>query len=195
MACWRERQAARKAAGSRIKGRGPTGRGQPGHQCSSAIRRGSAAMRSLRHSGHFAAAVAATVLLLAPEPGAAQSNAELMSIIRQQQRQIEELSRKVDALQSQVQQATEEADAAAIAQQAEQQAADIKVEWGRPSRARMAAGRYTCSAASWSTAACWTMMTTCTMATMPLRCAPRVWHRGRVPRGVGIQARDRLRRQ
>jgi Skp family chaperone for outer membrane proteins len=88
-------------------------------------------MRSFRRFGPFAAAGAATVLLLAPEPGAAQSNAELMNIIRQQQRQIEELSRKVDALQSQVQQATEEADAAAItARQTEQDAPDMSVEWG-----------------------------------------------------------------
>jgi phosphate-selective porin OprO and OprP len=88
-------------------------------------------MRSFRQFGPFAAAGAATVLLLAPEPGAAQSNAELMNIIRQQQRQIEELSRKVDALQSQVQQATEEADAAAVtARQTEQDAPDMSVEWG-----------------------------------------------------------------
>ena len=70
-------------------------------------------MRSYRQSGCLASAGAATVLLLSPAPGAAQSNAELMDIIRQQQRQIDELSRKVDALQVQARQATEKADTAA----------------------------------------------------------------------------------
>ena len=69
-------------------------------------------MKSYWHSGCLASAGAATVLLLSPNPGAAQSNAELMDIIRQQQRQIEELSRKVDALQGQAQQATEKANTA-----------------------------------------------------------------------------------
>ena len=69
-------------------------------------------MKSYWHPGCLASAGAATVLLLSPDPGAAQSNAELMDIIRQQQRQIEELSRKVDALQGQAQQATEKANAA-----------------------------------------------------------------------------------
>ena len=66
-------------------------------------------MKSYWHSGCLASAGAATVLLLSPNPGAAQSNAELMDIIRQQQRQIEELSRKVDALEGKAQQATEKA--------------------------------------------------------------------------------------
>jgi phosphate-selective porin OprO and OprP len=66
----------------------------------------------------------------------AQSNEELMRIIREQQRQIEELSRKVDALIGQTEAATERADqageqAAAVetAQQVEEQAPDLKVEW------------------------------------------------------------------
>jgi phosphate-selective porin OprO/OprP len=71
------------------------------------------------------------VLLVSPQPGAAQSNAELLEIIRQQQRQIEELSRKVDALENQVQQATEGAEAAATtAEQAEEGTPDVAVEWG-----------------------------------------------------------------
>jgi phosphate-selective porin OprO and OprP len=87
-------------------------------------------MGSCRHSGCLASAGAAAVLALAPEPGAAQTNAELMEIIRQQQRQIEELSRRVDALQGQAQQATERADAAAgAAQKVEAEAPDVKVEW------------------------------------------------------------------
>ena len=70
------------------------------------------------------------MLLLSPEPGAAQSNAELMDIIRQQQRQIEELSRKVDALQGQAQQATEKAERPPqTAQKVEEEAPDLKVEW------------------------------------------------------------------
>ena len=53
-----------------------------------------------------------------------------MDIIRQQQRQIEELSRKVDALQGQAQQATEKADAAAeTVQKVEEEAPDLKVKW------------------------------------------------------------------
>jgi phosphate-selective porin OprO and OprP len=93
-------------------------------------------MRSCWHSGRLASAGAATALLLSPVPGAAQSNAELMDIIRQQQRQIEELARKVDALQSQAQQATETAETAAqtaqtaqTAQKVEEEAPDIKVKW------------------------------------------------------------------
>ena len=82
------------------------------------------------------------MLLLSPDPGAAQSNAELMDIIRQQQRQIEELSRKVDALQGQARQATEKATghgqpeatekadtAAETVQKVEEEAPDIKVKW------------------------------------------------------------------
>jgi phosphate-selective porin OprO/OprP len=87
-------------------------------------------MRSYRQSGCLASAGAATVLLLSPAPGAAQSNAELMAIIRQQQRQIDELSRKVDALQVQARQATEKADTAAqTAQKVEEESPDLKVEW------------------------------------------------------------------
>jgi phosphate-selective porin OprO and OprP len=69
--------------------------------------------------------------------GRAQSNEELMAIIRQQQRQIEELSRKVDALMAQAKAATEKADqagqqAAATPETAEKTAAaapDVEVEW------------------------------------------------------------------
>jgi phosphate-selective porin OprO/OprP len=87
-------------------------------------------MRSYRQFACLVSAGAAPVLLLSPTPGAAQSNAELMDIIRQQQRQIEELSRKVDALQGQAQQATEKADAAAqTVQKVEEEAPDIKVKW------------------------------------------------------------------
>jgi phosphate-selective porin OprO/OprP len=60
----------------------------------------------------------------------AQSNQELMDIIRQQQRQIEELSRRVDQLQGETQEATEKADAAAeTAQKVEEEAPDIQVKW------------------------------------------------------------------
>ena len=107
-------------------------------------------MGSCRHSGCLASAGAAAMLALAPEPGAAQTNAELMEIIRQQQRQIEELSRRVDALQGQAQQATERADAAAEAAQkveADSPMSRSSGRRGRPSRAGTAAGRCTCSAA------------------------------------------------
>jgi phosphate-selective porin OprO and OprP len=87
-------------------------------------------MASYRHSGYLAPAGAAAVLALSAGPGEAQSNAELMDIIRQQQRQIEELSRKIDALEGKAQQATEKADAAAeTVQKVEKEAADIKVKW------------------------------------------------------------------
>ena len=87
-------------------------------------------MASYRHSGYLASAGAATVLLLSPNPGAAQSNAELMDIIRQQQRQIEELSRKVDALEGKAQQATEKADTVVeTVQKVEKESPDIKVKW------------------------------------------------------------------
>ena len=108
-------------------------------------------MKSYWHSGCLASAGAATVLLLSPNPGAAQSNAELMDIIRQQQRQIEELSRKVDALEGKAQQATEKANAATekantatetantatekadtateTVQKVEKEEPDIKVKW------------------------------------------------------------------
>ena len=78
-------------------------------------------MRSYRQSGclHL---LAPPRCCPSPAPGAAQSNAELMDIIRQQQRQIDELSRKVDALQVQARQATEKADTAAqTAQKVEEQ--------------------------------------------------------------------------
>ena len=101
-------------------------------------------MKSYWHSGCLASVGAATVLLLSPNPGAAQSNAELMDIIRQQQRQIDELSRKVDALQGQARQATEKANTATdtantatekadtateTVQKVEKEEPDIKVKW------------------------------------------------------------------
>jgi phosphate-selective porin OprO/OprP len=87
-------------------------------------------MASYRHFGYLASAGVAAVMALSAEPGKAQSNAELMDIIRQQQRQIEQLSRKVEALEGQAQQASEKADtAAATVHKAEQEAPDIEVEW------------------------------------------------------------------
>jgi phosphate-selective porin len=87
-------------------------------------------MASYRHSGYLASAGVAAVMALSAEPGKAQSNAELMDIIRQQQRQIEQLSLKVEALEGQAQQASEKADtAAATVHKAEQEAPDIEVEW------------------------------------------------------------------
>ena len=88
-------------------------------------------MRSHGRSGCLASAGAATLLLLAPEPGAAQSNAELMDIIRQQQRQIEELARKVDQLERQAEEATEKPDAAPeTVQTVEEKQPDVQVTWG-----------------------------------------------------------------
>jgi phosphate-selective porin OprO/OprP len=73
---------------------------------------------------------ASALAILASGPALAQSNAELMDIIRQQQRQIEELSRRVDALQSQAQQATEKADTVTeTVQKVEKEAPDVKVKW------------------------------------------------------------------
>ena len=87
-------------------------------------------MRSHGRSGRLASAGAATLLLLSPEPGAAQSNAELMDIIRQQQRQIEELARKVDQLERQAEEATEKPDAAPeTVQTVEEEQPDIQVTW------------------------------------------------------------------
>jgi phosphate-selective porin OprO and OprP len=108
-------------------------------------------MVSYRQSGYLAPAGVAAVLALLAEPVAAQSNAELRDIIRQQQRQIEELSRKVDVLEGQARQATEKANAATerantatetantaaekadtaaeTMQKVEEAAPDIKVKW------------------------------------------------------------------
>jgi methyl-accepting chemotaxis protein len=102
------------------------------------------------HVGRITGVSAAALVAMSSGPALAQSNAELMDIIRQQQRQIEELSQRVDELQGQTQQATEKADTAAeTAQKVEEEAPDIKVKWGpgRPSRARMTAGPCTCAAA------------------------------------------------
>jgi phosphate-selective porin OprO and OprP len=81
-------------------------------------------------------AILSTAGLGAPD-AAAQTNEELMAIIREQQRQIEELSRKVDALTGQTETATEKADQAGeqaataveTAQKIGEQAPDLKVEW------------------------------------------------------------------
>ena len=51
------------------------------------------------HPGRITVVSAAALLAASSGQAVAQSNEELMAIIRQQQRQIEELSRKVDALQ------------------------------------------------------------------------------------------------
>jgi phosphate-selective porin OprO and OprP len=100
---------------------------------------------AIRYLGRATGISAAAVMAASSGPAHGQSNAELMDIIRQQQRQIEELSRKVDALQRQAQQATEKADTAAeagraatekadtaveTAQKVEDEAPDIKVKWG-----------------------------------------------------------------
>ena len=63
-------------------------------------------------------------------PAHAQSNQELMEIIRQQQRQIEELSRKVDVLQGQTEEASEKADAAAATAAQVEAAQDFEFSWG-----------------------------------------------------------------
>jgi hypothetical protein len=123
-----------------------------------------------RHLSRVTGVSAAAILVASSGPAHGQSNAELMDIIRQQQRQIEELSRRVDALQGQARQATEKANtatatantaterantatekadtAAETAQKVEDEAPDSRSS-GRPgqrSRARTAAGRCTCSA-------------------------------------------------
>jgi phosphate-selective porin OprO/OprP len=83
------------------------------------------------HVGRITGVSAAALVAMSSGPALAQSNAELMDIIRQQQRQIEELSQRVDELQGQTQQATEKADTAAeTAQKVEEEAPDIKVKWG-----------------------------------------------------------------
>ena len=83
-----------------------------------------------RYLGRVTGVSAAAILAASSGPAHGQSNAELMDIIRQQQRQIEELSRKVDALQGQAQQATEKANTAVkTAQKVEKEAPDIKVKW------------------------------------------------------------------
>jgi phosphate-selective porin OprO/OprP len=83
-----------------------------------------------RYVGRVTGVSAAALVAMSAGPTLAQSNAELMDIIRQQQRQIEELSRRVDELQGQTQQATEKADSAAqTAQKVEEEAPDIKVKW------------------------------------------------------------------
>ena len=73
----------------------------------------------------------AVLLAMAPLDGLqAQSNAELMAIIREQQRQIDELSRKVEALQRQATEATEKADAAAETAQQVEEAQDFEFDLG-----------------------------------------------------------------
>jgi phosphate-selective porin OprO/OprP len=67
----------------------------------------------------------------------AQSNQELLDIIREQQRQIKELSRRVDALGAQAEAATHKADEASeqattaveTAHKVEQESPDIQVKW------------------------------------------------------------------
>jgi phosphate-selective porin OprO and OprP len=76
---------------------------------------------------------AAALVAMSAGPALAQSNAELMAIIREQQRQIEELSRRVDALQGQAAQASEKADTAAQTAQQVGQAQDFEFEWEGPS--------------------------------------------------------------
>jgi phosphate-selective porin OprO/OprP len=99
-------------------------------------------MRANRYSSLPAPVVGAAVLLLSPQPGAAQSNAELMAIIREQQRQIEELSRKVDALQDQVQQATERAGSAAATAEQVAKDTDMEVSWGPSPTFKSKDGRF-----------------------------------------------------
>jgi hypothetical protein len=99
-------------------------------------------MRAYRNSNLLARAGGAAVLILLPEPGAAQSNAELMAIIREQQRQIEELSRKVDALKNQVQRATEEAGAAAATAEQVAKDTDMEVSWGPSPTFKSKDGRF-----------------------------------------------------
>ena len=87
---------------------------------------------------------AAAAMLFTACPGArelrAQTNEELMAIIREQQRQIDELSRKVDALTGQTETASEKAEepeqaeeqaapAVETTQKVEQAAPDIQVKW------------------------------------------------------------------
>src|SRR4029453_5756686 len=87
-------------------------------------------MKSYWPASCLASGGTATVLLLSPNPGAAQSNAELMDIIRQQQRQIEELSGKVDEFQRKTEEAGRKADTATEpGRKVEKEAPDIKVKW------------------------------------------------------------------
>ena len=80
----------------------------------------------------------AVLLTMAPlDSGQAQSNAELMAIIREQQRQIDELSRKVEALQGQAAEASEKADAAAETAQQVEEAQDFDFSWGPSPPIRM----------------------------------------------------------
>ena len=99
-------------------------------------------MRAYRDCSLLARAGGAAVLALLPEPAVAQSNAELMAIIRAQQRQIEELSRKVDALQDQVQQAAEEAGAAAATAEQVAKDTDMEVSWGPSPTFKSKDGRF-----------------------------------------------------
>jgi phosphate-selective porin OprO and OprP len=86
-----------------------------------------------RYFGRVTGVSAAALVAMSAGPALAQSNAELMAIIREQQRQIEELSRKVDALQGQAERASEEADAAAETAQQVEQAQDFEFDWEGPS--------------------------------------------------------------
>ena len=150
-----------------------------------------------RYLGRVTGVSAAAILAASSGPAHGQSNAELMDIIRQQQRQIEELSRRVDALQGQARQATEKANTATETANTATERANTATEKatrprrrcrksrrksptsrssgrpGRPSRARTAAGRCTCSAACWSTAARSATTTTSTRTTTPPNSAPR----------------------
>src|SRR5262245_47803584 len=87
-------------------------------------------MKSYWPANCIASAGAATVLLLSPNPGAAQSNAELREIIRQQQRQLEELARKVEELERKTEEAGEKAETATTTvQKVEKESPDVKVKW------------------------------------------------------------------
>lgn len=63
-------------------------------------------------------------------PAHAQSNQELMDIIRQQQQQIEDLSRKVDALQGQTEAAGKEAAAAEEEAKQVEEEQNFELSWG-----------------------------------------------------------------
>jgi phosphate-selective porin OprO/OprP len=86
--------------------------------------------------------VGAAILSASPGPAQGQSNQELMAIIRQQQRQIEELSRRLDALQGQTQEATEKADAASQTAGQVAEDSDWEVSWGPSPTFRSKDGRF-----------------------------------------------------
>jgi type II secretory pathway component PulM len=79
----------------------------------------------------------AVLLMMAPlDCVQAQSNAELIAI-REQQRQIEELLRNVEALQRHAAEATEKADAAGETAQQVEEAQDFDFSWGPSPPIRM----------------------------------------------------------